>query len=197
MRPTLFLLHCVFVSAQHPCRRATYSKRWSAQIDIAPLVVVIDNAERLGDPKTVAFLTDTAVRLHEAGHPLCLWRAPRFYNIGSTCPHSNMAVARYDGRQGRCLVQRLGSGHGCQPAHMAKLVCAQCDGHIGMLLLCRTLIATPQSAAELGQLLSVHQADPVRGFFDSLVQQLLSSQARTRYCFASVFRSSSIVSLRS
>ena len=111
----------------------------------------------------------------EINHPLRLWRGPRLHNIGSTCSHSDVAIAWHDRRRGSCLVREPRSGHGCRSAHKAQLVCAQCDGHIGMLLLCRTLVATSQSATELGQLLSVHQTDPVRGFFDSLVQQLLRS----------------------
>ncbi len=145
-------------------------------VDIAPLVVVIDNAERLGDPKAVAFLTDTAVRL--GGRLAILFAYGEYPDFTISAQLALIPTWRLPGMTGDeavALFERLGVVMDANRRAMAKLVCAQCDGHIGMLLLCRTLIATSQSAAGLGQLLSVHQTDPVRGFFDSLVQQLLRS----------------------
>lgn len=145
-------------------------------VEIAPLVVVIDNAERLGDPKAVAFLTDTAVSL--GGRLAVLFAYGEYPDFTISAQLALIPTWRLPGMTGDeavALFEHLGVVMDTNRLAIAKLVCAQCDGHIGMLLLCRALVATSQSAADFGQLLSVHQADPVRGFFDSLVQQLLRS----------------------
>jgi len=145
-------------------------------VETAPLVVVIDNAERLGDPKAAAFLTDTAVRL--GGRLAVLFaygESPDFTISAQLALIPTWRLPGMTGDEAVALFERLGVIMDANRRAIAKLVCTQCDGHIGMLLLCRNLVATLQSAAELGQLLSIQQADPVRGFFDSLVQQLLRS----------------------
>ena len=141
-RPTLFLLHCVFAWTQHPCPRATSNRRWSEQLKIAPLVVVIDNAERLGDPKAVAFLMDAAARL--SGRLTILFaygEHPGFTISAQLALIPTWRLPGMTGDEAVRLVREPRSGHGCRSARKGTTRHAQCDGHIGMLLLCRTLVA--------------------------------------------------------
>ena len=145
-------------------------------VAVAPLVVVIDNAERLGDPKAIAFLTDAALRLDGRLTVLFAYgEHPDFTISAQLALISTWRLPGMTGDEAVALFENLGVVMDANRRARTLLLHSQCDGHIGMLLLCKALVVTSQSATDLNQLLSVHQVDPVRGFFDSLVQQLLSS----------------------
>ncbi|MCB7130192.1 MAG: hypothetical protein J3T61_11715, partial [Candidatus Brocadiales bacterium] len=140
-----------------------------------PLSIVIDNAEQIRDPMALEFL----FRVADASNSqltilLAYAEDPGFTISANLALIPTWRLPGMDENEAESLYDAMGVGVDETRHTIIALLCAQCDGHIGLLRLCRPLIDNFPEDTDWSNLINIHNADTMGHFFDAIVHRFVS-----------------------